>query len=121
MKSVVEGSFMTGFFYENINMERGIANLTVKEFNDLFILEEKYRPEQAAFEFLKTNCFDGVWGIAIALNCTDAVLKEISKFFLSYDDAPVSEITPCIKIDKSQVVYRIFGKRYEVTLLTSRK
>ena len=84
MKSVVEGSFMTGFFYENINMERGIANLTVKEFNDLFILEDKYRPEHAAFEFLKTNCFDGVWGISIALNCTDAVLKEIGKYLLSY-------------------------------------
>ena len=30
---------------------------------------------------------------------------------LSYD---VSEITPCNKIDKQLVVYRFYGKRYDV-------
>ena len=39
---------------------------------------------------------------------------------LSYDVASGSEITSCNKIDKPLVVYRFFGKRYEITLLTSR-
>ena len=77
MDIVVEGSLMTGFFYENINIERGIANVTVPEFKDLFTKEESYRPELTEFEFLSTNCYDALWGIAIALNCTDSVLKEI--------------------------------------------
>ena len=33
---------------------------------------------------------------------------------LSYDLASGSEITPCIKIDKPLVVYRFFGKHYDV-------
>ena len=33
---------------------------------------------------------------------------------LSYDVASGSEITQCNKIDKPQVVYRFWGKRYDV-------
>ena len=40
-------------------------------------------------------------------------------FKLSYDASSRSEITSCIKIDKLLVVYRFFGKRYEIMLLTS--
>ena len=40
--------------------------------------------------------------------------RVMSIFVLSYDVTSTSEITPCNKIDKPLVVYRIFGKRYAV-------
>ena len=62
-----------------------------------------------------------------SLHYIDISSKHItcSIFFLSYDVASESEITPCIQIDKPLVVYtsglQIFGKRYEMTRLTSGK
>ena len=53
----------------------------------------------------------GVRGIHSFMECNDCSL--------SYDIASESEITPCIKNYKLLVLYRFYGKRYEMTLLMS--
>ena len=83
MAIAAEGSLLTGFFYENFNIERGIANLTVPEFKELFKQEKNYQPDLTHFEFMSPNSYDAVWGIALALNCTDNILKEIG-LYLNY-------------------------------------
>ena len=50
-----------------------------------------------AFFYKLVCCFDNLY------NC-----------YLSFDVASGSEITSCNKIDKPRVVYRFFGKRYDV-------
>lgn len=77
MDEVVEGSFLTGFFTYNVNVaESGIANLTVQEFHKRLVQEKSYRQESASFEFISGNCYDAVWGIALALNCTWNILEK---------------------------------------------
>ena len=85
---VVEGSIVTGFFYKNFKLERGLANLTVPEFYDLYYQEESYRPELVGFEFICPMCYDSIWAIALALQCANNTLQDIGKdirFELSSD------------------------------------
>ena len=78
MAKVVEGSFLTGFFYYNNNEEeRGIANLSVTEWYKLFVQEENYRPDKQGFEILSGNSYDAVWGAALTFNCTGEMLKKM--------------------------------------------
>ena len=48
-----------------------------------------------------------------------SALQIYAYIHLSYDVASESEITPCIKIDKSLAVYRFLGNVMKMTLLTS--
>ena len=76
MAQVAEGSLLTGFFYWNFNEnQRGIANLTTKEFKKDFRMQPNYNPNLTQFEFLSPNSYDAVWGSALALNCTETALK----------------------------------------------
>ena len=76
MAMVAEGSILTGFFYASFNKDdRGIANLTVPEYEQLYRSQEAYANVTEA-EFVSPNCYDAVWGIALALNCTDFILKQ---------------------------------------------
>ena len=75
MAVVAEGSILTGFFYASIKVERGIANLTVPEYQDMYRNEDAYKNITEA-EFVSPNCYDATWGIALALNCTDKVLRD---------------------------------------------
>ena len=81
MALVAEGSILTGFYYANIRVERGIANLTVPEYKELYRQEEAYQ-HITEFEHISPNCYDAVWGIALALNCTDRVLHKIGRYYL---------------------------------------
>ena len=76
---VAEGSILTGYFPENMKIERGIANLTAPEYKAMFIQEESYRPEMQKFIDIVPNCYDAIWVIGMALNCTDSVLKDMGK------------------------------------------
>ena len=76
MALVAEGSILTGNMYENMRIERGIANLTVPEYKELYKQEETYRPEMVDYEVIGPKCYDVVWAIALTFNCTDRVLKE---------------------------------------------
>ena len=80
MAKVVEGSFLTGFFYYNNNEdERGIANISVTEWYNLFVQEENYQPDKKGFEILSGNSYDAVWGAALTLNCTGETLKGMGR------------------------------------------
>ena len=79
MALVAEGSLLTGNMYENLKIERGIANITVPEYEELYKLEDTYRPELYDFEVIGPKCYDVVWAIALTLNCTDTNLKESGK------------------------------------------
>ena len=80
MAKVVEGSFLTGFFYYNNNEdERGIANLSVTEWYQLFVQEQNYRPDKEGFEILSGNSYDAVWGAALTFNCTGEILKQMGE------------------------------------------
>ena len=46
----------------------------------------------------------------IPLNILAVLFLQSNICYLSYDVASGSEITPCIKIDKQLVVYRLLGK-----------
>ena len=82
MAMVAEGSILTGFFYASFNKDdRGIANLTVPEYEQLYRSQEAYATVAEA-EFVSPNCYDAVWGIALALNCTDSTLKQTGQLSL---------------------------------------
>ena len=53
----------------------------VPEFEVLFKQEETYDPSKYMFDFAAGNCYDHIWVAALALNCTDAYLKEIGEYF----------------------------------------
>lgn len=74
-----EGSIVTGFFYKNFKIQRGLANITVPEFEEMYYQEESYRPEQKGFEFICPMCYDSIWAIALALKCANDTLQEIGK------------------------------------------
>ena len=86
MAQVVEGSILPGFFFSNINIERGIANITVPEYTELYRQEEDYK-YITEYEYISPNCYDGIWGIALALNCTDSVLKQTGKLNTAHKKA----------------------------------
>ena len=76
MAQVAEGSLLTGFFYWNLNEnEKGIANLTTKDFAKEFRAHSNYNPNLTRFEFISPNCYDSIWGSALALNCTETALR----------------------------------------------
>ena len=81
---MAEGSILTGYFTENMKIERGIANLTVPEFKTVYRQEESYNPEMQIFEVIGPNCYDAIWAIGLALNCTDTVMKEIGMYPTGY-------------------------------------
>lgn len=78
MALVVEGAFMTGGLYKNPIDERGIANLTVSEFERRYFNHPKYNPKWKNTDGNSAAlCYDHIWAAALALNCTAQVLKEI--------------------------------------------
>lgn len=79
MAIVAEGSILTGNFYENMKIERGIANLTVPEYRELYKLEEAFRHEFLEFESIALKCYDVIWAIGLTLDCTDRNLKEMGE------------------------------------------
>ena len=80
MALVAEGSILTGNMYENVKLERGIANLSVQEYRQLYKQEESYRPELRDFEDIGPKCYDVIWAIGLTLNCTDKNLKEMGLY-----------------------------------------
>ena len=81
MALVAEGSILTGFYYSNIKIERGIASLTAPEYKKLYREEEAYK-DITEFEYVSPNCYDATWGIALALNCTHNVLNQTGNLSL---------------------------------------
>ena len=79
MAKAAEGSILTGNFYENMKLERGIANLTVDEYRALFELEDAFREEFLEYESIALKCYDVIWAMGLAMNCTETRLKEIGK------------------------------------------
>ena len=77
---MVEGSIVTGFFYKNFKIERGLANLTVPEFYDQYYQEESYRPDLVGFEFICPMCYDSIWAIALALQCANNTLQKTGNY-----------------------------------------
>ena len=75
MALVVEGSILPGFSFININIERGIANITATEYTELYRQEEGYQ-YITEYEYISPNCYDAIWSVALALNCTDSTLKQ---------------------------------------------
>ena len=96
MAQVAEGSLLTGFFYWNFNKnQKGIANLTVKEFDEDFRAQPNYNPNLTQFEFVSPSSYDAVWGSALALNCTETALKNAGNvnnycWFLLHTDESMS-------------------------------
>ena len=82
MERVAEGSILTGNFYENMKVERGIANLTVDEYRALFELEDAFRHEFLEYESIALKCYDVIWAMGLAMNCTETRLKEIGKWLI---------------------------------------
>ena len=76
---VAEGSIVTGFFYKNFKIERGLANITVPEFEAMYYQEESYRPELVGFEFICPMCYDSIWAISLALECANNTLQELGR------------------------------------------
>lgn len=85
MAAVAEGSLLTGNMYENMDVKRGIANLTVQEYRQLYKQEESYRPELRDFEDIGPKCYDVIWAIGLTLNCTDRILKEIGNCGIAFE------------------------------------
>ena len=86
MALVAEGSLLASFFFSNINVDqRGIANITVSEYTEIYRQDENYQMEfVSTYEYVSPNCYDSMWAIALALNCTDTALKESGKEILTY-------------------------------------
>ncbi|XP_060600012.1 gamma-aminobutyric acid type B receptor subunit 1-like [Ruditapes philippinarum] len=77
MDLAAEGSFITGPVYQNPIEERGVANLTAKEFDALYHSHSTYLPAYKSNDFVAHQCYDNIWVSAIAFNCTIKRMAEI--------------------------------------------
>lgn len=62
---------------------------TVSEFWTAFREDPMYDPSKAMFEREASRCFDGTWAAGLALNCTDAKLKEVGEILLKLTNKDV--------------------------------
>ncbi|XP_045167680.2 gamma-aminobutyric acid type B receptor subunit 1-like [Mercenaria mercenaria] len=96
MDLAAEGAFITGPVYQNPTEERGIANLTAKEFDYLYHHHETYTPEMKQNDFVAHQCYDNIWVSAMALNCTVQRLEEIGHpktlDMFTYTDTDINDI-----------------------------
>ena len=79
MDEVAEGHFLTGIYFKNQKEEKGMAGMTVSEFDERYRGRSDYTPDFQIYEFLANPTYDVVWASALALNCTVRVLKERGK------------------------------------------
>ena len=59
--------------------------MLVPEFEALYVQEETYDPTKYMFEHVSGPCYDHIWVSALALNCTDARLKEIGELIFALE------------------------------------
>ena len=78
MEIVAEGSILASFPFSNIKEERGIANITVSEYTELYRQEDAYK-YITEYEYVSPRCYDAIWAISLALNCTDNIIKQTGK------------------------------------------
>ncbi|KAL4221902.1 Gamma-aminobutyric acid type B receptor subunit 1 [Mactra antiquata] len=96
MDLAAEGAFITGHISRNPIAERGLANRTASEFEELFRNYPSYKPETEAFDFVSYQCYDNVWMAALALNCTDTIMRQnghpktLDKF--TYVDSDINDM-----------------------------
>ncbi|XP_060583730.1 gamma-aminobutyric acid type B receptor subunit 1-like [Ruditapes philippinarum] len=71
MKLVVEGIFLTVNVNRNPVDIRGIANITVSEFDNAYINSTEYSRETQMYDVIAPLCYDTIWVAASALHCAD--------------------------------------------------
>ncbi|XP_045213752.2 gamma-aminobutyric acid type B receptor subunit 1-like isoform X2 [Mercenaria mercenaria] len=77
MSMAAEGAFITGPVYSNPVEERGIANLTAREFAERYYNHPAYTTEAKKYDFYAYQCYDHIWVAAMALDCANHRLKEM--------------------------------------------
>ncbi|XP_053374075.1 gamma-aminobutyric acid type B receptor subunit 1-like [Mercenaria mercenaria] len=96
MSMAAEGSFITGPVYSNPIEERGIANLTAKEFADRYYMHPSYKAESKNYDSFAYQCYDHIWVVAMALKCTNLRLEEMGHAktldMFEYIDSDINEI-----------------------------
>ncbi|XP_053374069.1 gamma-aminobutyric acid type B receptor subunit 1-like [Mercenaria mercenaria] len=96
MEEAGEGAFFTGPVFKNPIEERGVADLTAKEFEERYYSHPTYNALYKDTDIVAHQCYDHIWIAALALNCSDARLKQIeypkTLDMFTYQDSDINDI-----------------------------
>ncbi|XP_053374068.1 gamma-aminobutyric acid type B receptor subunit 1-like [Mercenaria mercenaria] len=96
MEEAGEGAFFTGPIFKNPIEEKGVADLTAKEFEERYYSHPTYNPIYKDTDIVAHQCYDHIWIAALALNCSDARLKQIeypkTLDMFTYQDSDINDI-----------------------------